>query len=112
MVPAEKWTGYFEQQRRGRQPMHDLSIAFDGNKLAGAGWDFVGSFQLSGTILHGRQIEITKHYEFHQVAYLGEYDGEGTISGVWALAGDQGRFAMRQAGGFRRDVSEIPERKF
>ena len=59
------------------------------------------------------KVQITKKYEGrHSVVYLGEHDGEGTISGAWALSGDNGTFALRPAGGFRAEAAPIQDLLF
>ena len=113
MFPSGQWTGHFDQNGRGRQVMHDLTITFRDGELIGRGWDYIGPFSLSGRVLPENRVEMVKKYEDrHSVVYLGEHDGEGTISGAWSLSGDDGTFAIRAAGGFREVLESIQERKF
>lgn len=110
MYPSGEWVGHWDQNGLGRQDMHDLVIEFDGNTLSGTGWDWVGKFTLSGTIYPDANVEIVKKYvNRHSVVYRGQHDGEGTIFGVWALASDDGTFAIRPAGGFRKTDAPIQE---
>lgn len=107
MYPSGDWVGHWDQNGLGRQEMRDLTISFDQSRLSGQGWDKIGQFTLTGEILADNKVQITKKYlNRHSVVYLGEHDGEGMIYGAWALAGDQGTFAMRPAGGFRS--SDLP----
>ena len=110
MYPSGPWIGHWDQHGLGRQPMHDLTIEFEGRRLAGKGWDCVGSFTMSGAIRSNHNVRIIKKYvDRHAVLYEGQHDGEGTIFGVWALASDNGTFALRPSGGFRNSRQEIPE---
>ncbi len=71
-VLCEDW---WEQREFGRQPMEQLRLRFDGDKIVGAGVDVVGRFTMRGTLVHG-QIAIVKRYiGQHDVAYVGTYDG-------------------------------------
>lgn len=113
MFPSGQWTGHWDQRGFGRQDMHDVTLTFRNDQLTGKGWDCVGQFTLSGTVLPDNKVRITKNYEGrHSVVYLGEHDGEGTISGAWALFGDNGTFALRPAGGFRGEGAPIQELRF
>ena len=104
------WVGHWDQNGLGRNEMHDLVIDFHDDQIRGSGWDSVGSFTLQGEILTDAQVRIVKQYRNrHQVLYLGQHDGEGTIYGDWALLGDFGTFAMRPSGGFRSSTAPIIE---
>lgn len=82
----------------GRQPMHNLVLQLDGQKLTGAGDDVVGPFVMQGSIVEG-QVVITKQYlQAHAVQYTGQWDGEGTYNGVWSIFGVGGRWAIRIVG--------------
>jgi len=92
--------------------MNDLVIRFDGQELAGKGWDCVGEFTLQGKLTEDSSVKIVKQYVGrHAVVYEGTHDGEGMIYGAWALWGDHGTFAMRAAGGFQAVDEPIAEWK-
>ncbi len=113
MFPSGQWTGHWDQNGMGRQDMHDLTLRFRNEQLEGEGWDCVGRFTLSGTVLPGNKVQITKKYERrHSVVYLGEHDGEGTISGAWALFGDNGTFALRPVARFHGEEAPIQDLQF
>ena len=112
MFPSGKWTGHYDQCGV-REVMEDLHFVFDGMELRGRGSDRVGPFQFTGQVLAGHRVQMMKKYEnLHHVAYLGEHDGEGTISGTWSLWSDHGTFAIRPMGGFRKNSAEIKEWTF
>lgn len=101
MFPSGPWRAHYDQGGV-RFEMHDVLLRFDRNQLLGEGRDTVGAFSLSGHIDAEHKLHIIKKYNnLHHVAYLGCHDGEGTISGVWSLWGDEGTFAMRPAVGFQ-----------
>lgn len=110
MYPSGEWVGHWDQNGMGRQEMYDLSIEFNGDELIGSGWDCVGKFSLRGKVRDDASVEIIKRYENrHSVMYEGHHDGEGLIYGAWALFGDNGSFALRPKGGFRRSNQPIAE---
>ena len=96
MYPSGSWVGHWDQNGLGRQSMHDLTLRFHGSSITGEGWDCVGQFTLEGEWMDNSEVRIVKRYMGrHHVVYAGRHDGEGTLFGVWALAGDEGTFAMR-----------------
>jgi len=85
MFPSGLWRGHWEQPGFGRQFMHDFTLRFDAGVITGGGRDIVGPFVIRGTHDGGR-VEFVKQYlGRHQVAYIGSYDGEGTIHGRWVI---------------------------
>lgn len=87
--------GWWEQNGLGRQPMHNLQIAFDGGKIAGSGTDVIGPFTLMGQ-LEGEKTLIHKQYiDAHSVEYPGSFDGEGTMQGLWSIHGFGGKWLIR-----------------
>ncbi|MCA9047920.1 MAG: hypothetical protein KDA89_04290 [Planctomycetaceae bacterium] len=89
-------TGWWEQTGLGRQPMQPLQLRLHQNQLTGAGQDIVGEFRLSGELKADGTLRLVKQYlGRHQVLYAGIYDGEGTLSGVWDVGFDHGRWLIR-----------------
>lgn len=110
MYESGTWVGHWDQNGMGRQDMHDLVIDFDGGVLRGHGWDCVGKFTLEGQVEPTAEVQIVKRYTGrHSVVYRGRHDGEGMIHGVWALDGDNGTWAIRPSGGFRKTDAPIVE---
>jgi hypothetical protein len=87
--------GWWEQFGLGRQPMEDLTISFDDGRLTGTGWDVVGQFTLTGSVQQDRVIIVKRYIGQHSVEYLGTYDGEGTMSGMWRIWGFGGSWLIR-----------------
>lgn len=80
----------------GRQPMNDLLIEFSSGLLRGSGRDIVGDFQLYGTMEPDGRVKIVKKYTGrHQVVYVGNYDGEGTMFGNWLLEHSTGAWSIK-----------------
>ena len=51
----------------------------------------VGAFTLTGQIASTGEVVIAKQYlKKHGVSYVGQYDGEGTMSGTWRIGADHG----------------------
>ena len=78
--------GWWEQF--GRRETQTIDAEFNEGRLVGTGTDRVGDFTLEGT--YGEEgIRFIKRYcsphAKHVVMYAGEYDGEGTYSGVYDL---------------------------
>lgn len=108
MYETGNWLGHWDQNGLGRQEMQDLVLEFKGDRLTGRGRDCVGSFTMAGEIGQDAEVRIVKQYdEAHSVVYMGQHDGEGRISGVWALSGDQGTWSIRMKGGFRKSGAPI-----
>ena len=82
--------------------MEDLVIEFSSGRMRGSGRDMVGDFQMYGTMEPGGRVRIVKQYTGrHQVIYIGNYDGEGTLFGTWlieTLAGSWSIKLLRAAG--------------
>lgn len=88
--------GWWEQDYLGRQAMESLRIAFEGNRVQGSGIDIIGPFVLDGIIGEQGAVTILKQYiQRHCVDYLGQYDGEGTMSGEWRIGQSHGRWLIR-----------------
>ena len=88
--------GWWEQDGFGRQAMLELQIEFDDGRLRGAGVDIIGPFTLHGSIDEDGAASILKRYVGqHDVVYLGQYDGEGVISGQWDIDGYRGEWMIR-----------------
>ena len=83
---SHTWTGYWEQEGFGRQPMHDLVLHFENGEVQGHGRDIIGRFTFSGRLEADGQVLLNKQYlGKHLVLYQGQYDGEGTIFGQWSI---------------------------
>lgn len=110
MYESGTWLGHWDQDGLGRQRMHDLRITFQGSQLHGQGSDCIGDFTMKGEVMDDAEVRIVKTYDqAHSVVYRGRHDGEGTISGVWALSGDNGTWAIRMQSGFRKSNAPITE---
>jgi hypothetical protein len=95
--------GWWEETGYGRQPMLDLKIGFSDGQIAGLGRDIIGSFTFSGSLSEAGQVGMVKQYiGKHRVAYIGSYDGEGTMWGHWQIGIDTGRWLIA----FRRATAE------
>ena len=70
----------------GRQPMSDLKVQVHDGLIHGSGLDVVGQFTMAGQMAQGGVVRIVKQYVGrHQVVYIGNYDGEGTLFGTWMI---------------------------
>lgn len=88
MSVTTHWQGYWEQPVWGRQPMRQLVLRFDGSDIEGEGVDVIGAFLFQGGIDDTGTVSLVKSYiGRHQVQYRGNYDGEGTIAGLWTIPG-------------------------
>ncbi|MBX9791605.1 MAG: hypothetical protein K2Y37_22010 [Pirellulales bacterium] len=106
-----KCEGWWEQAGFGRQPMSDLQLQFDGDRISGSGSDIIGPFELRGVISPEGQVAIVKQYvRRHAVEYRGTLDGEGAMWGQWYLGLFAGRWAIRMyfpSADFAEDAAEI-----
>lgn len=88
MYATGTWRGFWEQPGWGRQPMEDLLLSFADGRIQGTGRDCIGLFTFAGDYNAQGAIRILKQYVGrHAVLYHGQYDGEGTIHGVWTVEG-------------------------
>ncbi len=100
--------GWWDQSGLGRQPMNELKIAFDSRELKGSGVDIIGPFTLGGIIKSDGSVTIHKRYiGQHDVAYLGQFDGEGTFAGQWCIGEDSGDWSIRIVSGQSKPIQEI-----
>jgi hypothetical protein len=103
--------GWWEQGFFGRQPMQNLSLAFDGLRIRGSGVDIVGPFTLEGLFDERGGVAMIKQYlGRHALDYLGVYDGEGTMSGEWRLGGFSGAWMItirRVDSGVSEGIAEL-----
>ena len=84
--------GWWQQEGYGRQPMRNLSISFEGSKVAGSGIDIIAPFTFTGSFRNDGAVEIIKKYAGrHNVLYVGQYDGEGTFNGNCDIEGYRGQ---------------------
>jgi hypothetical protein len=87
--------GWWEQEGLGRQPMEQLQLSFEQQRLQGTGTDVIGAFLLMGVLADNGAVAITKQYiQQHNVEYLGLYDGEGVMSGEWSIGQLRGRWMI------------------
>lgn len=85
--------------------MEDLVISVDDGFISGRGRDIVGEFTLAGRLEQG-QVAILKQYiQQHSVEYVGTYDGEGTMSGMWRIWAFSGKWLIRFAARADADAS-------
>lgn len=76
--------------------MEDLVLDFSGGQIRGTGRDIVGDFEMHGTIEQTARVRIVKQYVGrHQVIYLGDYDGEGTMFGTWLIETWNGSWSIK-----------------
>ena len=95
-MSAANCIGWWEQNGLGRQPMEDLVIEFSSGLIRGSGRDLVGDFQMYGTMEANGRVKIVKQYTGrHQVVYLGNYDGEGTMFGTWLIEMLNGSWSIK-----------------
>ena len=103
-------TGWWEQAGFGRQPMDPLDLVLQDGRMRGAGQDIIGTFDLAGTLDDTGRVAMVKQYRNrHQVLYAGTYDGEGTMSGLWDVGIDRGRWLIHFAKSGNASSSEIQE---
>jgi hypothetical protein len=107
--------GWWEQESFGRQAMAELRVYFGEGRIVGRGVDVIGVFRLDGTLDENGAVAIIKQYVGqHDVQYLGQYDGEGTLSGEWRIGLDRvgldcGRWAIFVRGFADEMADEIAE---
>ena len=95
MYPSGRWRGFWDQLVYGRQAMRDLELQFSSGEVSGHGVDVVGPFRFRGTYDTAGTVALVKQYRYHNVHYLGHYDGEGTIFGEWRIGNYwRGKFAL------------------
>jgi hypothetical protein len=105
MMPCDGW---WEQRGFGRQPMHQLQLSFAGGMIRGAGVDIVGPFLFDGTLSHGGDVAMVKKYVGkHRVNYVGKYDGEGLMWGMWNIGPFKGPWAIRLQPGGEMAADEV-----
>ncbi|MBP3955917.1 hypothetical protein J8F10_11535 [Gemmata sp. G18] len=87
MYPSGRWDGFWVQEHVGRQQMTPFTLRFAGGEVTGEGRDMVGVFTFSGTYDEATgQVVMMKHYfGRHNVLYVGQSDGEGSIQGTWSI---------------------------
>ncbi|WP_425614774.1 hypothetical protein NA78x_004653 [Anatilimnocola sp. NA78] len=92
-LPCEGW---WDEIGLGRQAMEELKLRIVAGKVTGSGWDVVGPFTFHGTISEAGTVAMIKQYiGQHQVQYLGNYDGEGSMFGSWRLGNLSDHWAIR-----------------
>jgi len=87
--------GWWEEVGFGRQPMERLCIQFDGGDVSGSGTDIIGPFTFTGKLEQGRVVLVKQYIGQHSVDYLGTYDGEGTMHGVWRIESLTGAWLIK-----------------
>lgn len=97
MYPSGRWDGFWVQKGWGRQAMTPFTLNFADGLITGSGRDMVGVFTFSGEYDPATGgVRLVKQYiGKHQVLYIGQPDGEGSIQGMWHLIGDSGPFLLR-----------------
>jgi len=96
MYASGAWRGYWEQEGYGRGVMDPLTLRFEAGQIQGEGYDVVGTFTFAGRYEDSGRVFLVKHYiGAHEVMYVGQSDGEGTIYGEWQIGSDfRGPFAL------------------
>jgi hypothetical protein len=98
VYPSGRWDGFWVQEFFGRQPMTPFTLNFDGGRVSGQGKDMVGRFSFFGEYDEATgAVRMVKQYAGkHQVLYVGQPDGEGSIQGTWWIDEHQrGPFLLR-----------------
>ena len=101
MYPSGSWSGFWQQEGWGRQPMQAFELQFRHDTVSGGGFDVIGSFRILGEweSTNGAMHFVKKYDGAHTVLYSGKPDGEGGIVGTWQLqssnSGYRGSFALR-----------------
>lgn len=97
MYPSGRWDGFWVQSYLGRQAMSAFVLRFAAGRVTGRGHDRVGPFTFEGEYHETTgAVRMVKQYTGkHQVLYVGQPDGEGSIAGTWHLTGDSGSFLLR-----------------
>lgn len=85
MYPSGAWDGFWVQKHCGRQAMTTFTLHFAEGRVTGRGKDMVGRFTFGGEYDESTgAVRMVKHYlDKHQVLYVGQPDGEGSIQGTW-----------------------------
>jgi len=90
--------------------MEQLRIEFDGGNIHGSGADIIGLFTFAGTIEDGGVALVKQYLGQHSVDYLGTYDGEGTMHGMWRIGLFGGEWMIKVVGqAVETDEAEITE---
>src|SRR5947207_1821814 len=98
MYPSGRWDGFWVQEQWGRQAMTSFTLRFADGSVNGEGRDMVGPFNFSGTYdeATGQVVMVKQYLGKHQVLYVGQPDGEGSIQGTWSIGRhDTGSFLLR-----------------
>jgi hypothetical protein len=87
MYPSGQWKGFWVQEEWGRQEMTPFFLSFEANRVTGSGRDIVGRFTFAGEYDEktGKVLLIKEYIGRHQVLYVGNPDGEGSILGTWHI---------------------------
>ncbi|MFO0825056.1 MAG: hypothetical protein U0792_18360 [Gemmataceae bacterium] len=84
----------------GRQAMTPFFLHFGHGSVTGEGKDVVGRFRFAGSYDEATgALRLVKQYlGKHQVLYVGQPDGEGSIQGTWSIGeAHRGPFLLRPA---------------
>jgi hypothetical protein len=89
MYPSGQWEGFWVQEAWGRQAMTPFFLRFEDGRITGTGEDIIGPFTFFGEYDEKTfQVLLVKQYSGrhkHQVLYVGQPDGEGSIQGTWKI---------------------------
>lgn len=93
MFPSGPWSGIWQQEGWGRQPMWAFQLKFQKGSIKGSGSDVIGSFAIFGEwdSKTGSMRFAKKYTNAHTVIYNGKPDGEGGITGTWIIQNDWGK---------------------
>ena len=98
MYPSGRWDGFWVQEQWGRQAMTPFILQFADGQVTGSGKDVIGRFTFAGTYdeTTGAVRMVKQYIGRHRVLYVGQPDGEGSISGTWSIGPDwTGPFLLR-----------------
>ncbi len=100
VYPSGRWDGFWMHKLVGRGPMTPLTLRFAMGRVSGEGRDMVGAFTFAGEYdeTTGAVRMVKQYLGKHQVLYVGQPDGEGSIQGTWSIGRlDSGPFLLRPA---------------
>lgn len=90
MWKAGTWTAYWAYGLEAGPPLdtgHELTLAFDGERVSGRGLDSVGRYTVKGWTT-GDRLDVSKRYVgMHELIYQGRIGPRGCLVGHWMIGG-------------------------
>ena len=91
----KKCSGWWEQDGE-RCQMEGLTLQIKEGSIHGGGYDAVGMFTFDGSIGEEGDVHMIKQYlGEHRVLYVGEYDGDKLLWGIWKIGWMSGPWEIR-----------------